>query len=536
MNIFRYKLTIIAIVLFAGALYMLQRDVSSDSFLTEDARIDITDGALVLRQQYMGFYLGDQKIGYSRFVLKEQAPRDEDDPDADQPVDYYLFQSESNHTIQAMGLPFQIETRSQGRVNKDLSLRSFRFQFNSSGQTIRLEGDVETDDSGQPVMHLKTYSEGDTTEKTVSLDGPIYSTEIIHLLAARDGLEAGARYVYPVYDPLVMASSDIAVNVEGQEEITLPDGERVEAWKLVQNYKGFEATSWVDEDGEIYQENSQVSGIPFTAVRESAEEAVNQEHRSAFTRPDAPDGVDNLDLIDASRILSDVRFRQPSMVTMMRARLIGDDLERIPFDGYFQFKEETNDDGSIVFRTQRVDYDRAVSRAADEEPPFSRNPRDEEVFLEHDSLIQSNSERIRNKALEIAAGAGNRWDASEKIATWLYRNIQKEFRVTIPSALEVLNSMKGDCNEHSTLFAAMARSIGIPTKIVAGLVYQDDGFYYHAWNEVMVNGEWLPIDATLNRIRMDAAHVKLAEGALDSQTDIANLIGKLDLEVIDYEE
>ena len=92
--------------------------------------------------------------------------------------------------------------------------------------------------------------------------------------------------------------------------------------------------------------------------------------------------------------------------------------------------------------------------------------------------------------------------------------------------------MKGDCNEHSTLFAALARSLGIPAKICAGLVYQDDGFYYHAWNEVFVNGRWYPIDATLNRIEMDAAHVKLTEGSLDAQSDIVKLIGNLKVNVL----
>ncbi|HOL93151.1 MAG TPA: transglutaminase domain-containing protein, partial [bacterium] len=91
------------------------------------------------------------------------------------------------------------------------------------------------------------------------------------------------------------------------------------------------------------------------------------------------------------------------------------------------------------------------------------------------------------------------------------------------------------CNEHSTLFTALARSIGIPTKICAGLVFQDDGFYYHAWNEVFIGGQWYPIDSTLNRIEMDAAHIKLAEGSLEAQTDIVGMIGTLKVEILDLE-
>ena len=82
---------------------------------------------------------------------------------------------------------------------------------------------------------------------------------------------------------------------------------------------------------------------------------------------------------------------------------------------------------------------------------------------------------------------------------------------------------------------ALARSIGIPTKICAGLVFQDDGFYYHAWNEVFIGGQWYPIDSTLNRIEMDAAHIKLAEGSLEAQTDIVGMIGTLKVEILDLE-
>ena len=130
----------------------------------------------------------------------------------------------------------------------------------------------------------------------------------------------------------------------------------------------------------------------------------------------------------------------------------------------------------------------------------------------------------------------NAWEASLAIAQWLYDNIDKEMRGTIPSAVEVFKTMKGDCNEHSTLFAAMARSIGIPATICSGLVYQGDGFYYHAWNEVYVGGRWLPIDVTLDRFEMDAAHIRLAVGSLDSMADIVKLIGNIDVEIISFEE
>ncbi len=553
---FKSKLTWVAVVFFAVAVLWLRQDVSSDSFLKKDARIDLADGALVMRQQYLGFYLGGKKIGYSRYVLKETGPDAPDaktlglteeeieDPDAINKammranrdlVDYYAFQADSLWEIQAMGIPFEIKVENAGTVYKDLSMRSFRFLFQSSGQTIRIDGNVERQDDGKAVMTLVTHSEGNAVKKDVDLDGPVYSTDTIHLLAARDGLITGANYIYPVYDPLTMSLSEIAVTVEGADEITLKNGAKTNAYKLVQDYKGFKATSWVDKDGQVYQENSQVSGIPFTALRESAEEAVNNNYQAPSFMPEPTPDHESLDLIDNSRILSNVRFRDPSKVSMMETLIKGDDLAGIPSDGYFQTIRESGD-GLIKMIAQQLNYEAIIPTLPQQAPPFTETNDELSAFLEDDALIQATNPRIREKAMEIAGGADNAWDASEQIAKWLYQNIDKEFRVTIPSALEVLNSMKGDCNEHSTLLTAMTRSIGIPTKIIAGLVYQDDGFYYHAWNEVYAGGQWLPIDSTLYRLRMDAAHIKLAEGALDSQSDIARLIGNLSIEVTDHKQ
>jgi hypothetical protein len=42
------------------------------------------------------------------------------------------------------------------------------------------------------------------------------------------------------------------------------------------------------------------------------------------------------------------------------------------------------------------------------------------------------------------------------------------------------------------------------------------------------------MDATVNQMPVDATHVKLVEGNLDRQAEIAGLIGELKLKVLDY--
>lgn len=55
-----------------------------------------------------------------------------------------------------------------------------------------------------------------------------------------------------------------------------------------------------------------------------------------------------------------------------------------------------------------------------------------------------------------------------------------------------LQKKSGVCLDFATLFAAMARSQGIPTKVAIGYLNKT----YHAWNSVYIDGKWLRLDIT----------------------------------------
>jgi hypothetical protein len=118
--------------------------------------------------------------------------------------------------------------------------------------------------------------------------------------------------------------------------------------------------------------------------------------------------------------------------------------------------------------------------------------------------------------------------------------LEKKPTVSLPSALEVLKTRVGDCNEHTALYVAMARSLGLPARIAVGLVYLRGAFYYHAWPEVWVEesagrGLWLPVDPTLNQFPADATHVRLTRGGLERQAAILGLVGHSHLEILGVE-
>ena len=77
----------------------------------------------------------------------------------------------------------------------------------------------------------------------------------------------------------------------------------------------------------------------------------------------------------------------------------------------------------------------------------------------------------------------------------------------------------------------MSPWLGLPARSVAGLIYLNDRFYYHAWPEVYL-GEWVAVDPMFDQFPADAAHLRFATGGLARQVELVRLVGRLKLEVL----
>jgi len=120
------------------------------------------------------------------------------------------------------------------------------------------------------------------------------------------------------------------------------------------------------------------------------------------------------------------------------------------------------------------------------------------------------------------------------LVDWVYTNIKKRPVLSVPDALSTLENRMGDCNEHSVLLAALARAVGIPTAVEAGLVYLTDRFYYHAWNMVYI-GEWISVDALFGQIPADVTHLRFTSASTHLPMDLIGLIGKVKIHIMEMD-
>jgi len=95
---------------------------------------------------------------------------------------------------------------------------------------------------------------------------------------------------------------------------------------------------------------------------------------------------------------------------------------------------------------------------------------------------------------------------------------------TVGDVERTLLLRRGDSSDRAALLVAMARSLGIPARPVAGLLSTGGRLRYRAWAEVWL-GVWLPVDPTLGQFPADPGHFRLLIDATARPSTIVSLLG-----------
>lgn len=112
---------------------------------------------------------------------------------------------------------------------------------------------------------------------------------------------------------------------------------------------------------------------------------------------------------------------------------------------------------------------------------------------------------LRLLALRIIQAAGvpdrNPVGQARAIFDWITNNIhyvKDALGVEVVQQPEVTVKLRaGDCDDHTTLVAALARSIGLPVRIKT--IGSTKDTFRHVFPEVFTGREWLPVDTTAQR-------------------------------------
>jgi hypothetical protein len=413
-------------------------------------------------------------------------------------------------------------------LDSTLQLTSFAYRIDSKNGAYAIQGERTADST----LNILVEAGGQPQRSSIDNAGDLLLDAAVPMrMAAAGRLVVGSEHSARIFDPSSMSVRSVTVRVTAMDTMIVADSARmgedgrwitqvydtVPVWKLEQEFSGISIVTWVDDDGLIVRAESPMG----LALQRTTYEDARQDWAAAQNDPSLAAGYGAL--IESTAIASSADLRGIETTDEFRVRLAGVDLEGFDLSG----GRQTLQGDTLTIRRESE----SELQSAGYTLPWTGGG-EAASELGPALLIQSDDPAIRAKAIEVTGGAKNPAEAARALERWIFRNVKKEIVPGVPSALQTLEAMRGDCNEHTVLYVAMARSIGLPARIAAGVVHVRGRFYYHAWPEVWLNGAWIAADPTLGQYPADASHIRFVIGGLAQQASLIKLIGSLRLEAL----
>jgi hypothetical protein len=143
--------------------------------------------------------------------------------------------------------------------------------------------------------------------------------------------------------------------------------------------------------------------------------------------------------------------------------------------------------------------------------------------------------KIKAMALRAIGDAKAPEAKVRRIVSFVHGYIKPSLEVTVPNIHNLMDKQRGDCKSYALLTTNLCRAVGIPAREVSGLLYMGDdqkSFGGHAWNEVVLNGVWVPVDATLDQVEVDAGHISMGH-EMKALGNMLKSLGKLSFKVVE---
>lgn len=450
------------------------------------------------REYWQGIIFNGARIGFARLSITPA-------PDA---ASQYDIHTDAAFALRLFGLEKKYTLKARDRVNADLSLASFDYDFDLDGSHRQLHGRVR-----DGALETEVRTRGQNEARRFPLAGPVYPMNVLSLYPLRHGLMVGREYRYTVFDGELLSLAEARQQVEAYETSELFTGP---AFKVRTEVHGHTTRTWFNDRGLPVFERA-LNGVLISALEDEAR-ARRYLAQASLNKQEV--------LLDFSRVPVDRPIPQPRTRRALDVAFTGLDAARLPpADAGQRCAPEGRELRCAI---------RAVRAPQDGEPPGHDGGK---RYLGPTVTVPSVAPEIRATAAGIAAGAVDDRERIARLVGWMQRNIERK-PVDVFTALDVLDKRQAECQGHAFLYAAFARSLGIPTRVVNGIAYTEEwnGFLYHTWNESLVDGRWLPVDPTFGQVGADATHVKLVEGETSIELlPLLDMIGRVSARVISYE-
>ncbi len=434
--------------------------------------------------EWMNIYHDGRKMGHTVYTIVNKGK------------DGYTIKSTSNLNVVFGGLESEIHLENTAVMDTLFRLSAFSFWMLSDQYSTHITGEKQG-----TIMTLSFIQGKDTSRSEIEVPEDLYTYTAIQPMVASKGIQAGETIRVPAYDPMSNEMSDVTISHEGKEIQNIAGEDHI-LNKLRIEFKGIPSIMWLDDNGLTYKEET-IMGM--TMERTTPELAL------------AKSKSGEVDLLNGFAVIPRQPISNPRRLTSLVLEIDGINAER--------FQRLSS------LRQALISSEPVIIKLSQTTTPTEAGS--ESLFLQPSDMIQSAHKRILEKAQEILNGESSIRSSSQILTKWVFDYLEKRPVASISGAVDILDNGVGDCTEHTTLFTALSRAAGIPTKVRIGLVYVQGRFLFHAWPVVAIKGEWIDVDPSLDQFPADVTHITLLEGDFKNLTDLIPVLGNIEINVLE---
>lgn len=473
-------------------------------------------------------YMGDGKAGYVHTLAKEV------DVDGKKlirtTVELRLTVKRFSDTIEMAADTGTTETAA-GAVTG-----TFMKQYQARKQHTQIDGIVE----GKQI-HL-------TLNTNTPLKPAPWNNEVVGLYKQENifkdrELSPGSKFMFLSFEPMINLVIKMEIVVKGERDVVLKGSKKKEKLTLVEvipekvEYKPGQSIQlpirqvWLNDKREAVKSEVDIPGLgPIVTYRTTKTQAL---------APGTPAQLVDLGFNQLVRLKNRINFPHETTAATYRITVKGDDNVATTF---------AQDDRQQVKNVKGNTFELHV-KAVNGSTPAGEDKEAGNEFTQSSYFINSDDTVVKDHTREAIGPATDRWSKVIRIERWVHDHMKFVSDESMATADHVARTLQGDCSEYAMLTAAMCRAAGVPSRTAIGLIYAEvklvptdvqrvPCFAFHMWTEVWIKGRWVPIDATLGKGHVGAAHLKITDHSWhDERTmtpifPVVRVVGRVNIEVL----
>jgi hypothetical protein len=374
-------------------------------------------------------------------------------------------------------------------------------------------------------LRITTEAGGHTYERSLAISTHLLGPEAVRQLAVSHLGAAGDTVSYDTFSAElggIVTVTDKAITFND-----LPAGQKTAGTKIEQTMTGLPTPGvlWADNTGWLLR---QTTPSPFGEIEvlRTDSSAVQGTPVEGATLPE--------ETFNRSIVNANIRLPQERLVEKIKLKIIArrPGLVWPDFSADNQTVLEKKPD-YVILEVRRPaphgEGGRPVAMTAALHP-----------YLEPNALLQSDDAGVREVEGSVVHNDDSAWYAARALQKWTAENMHFDLGIAIVPASEVAKNHSGTCFGYSMLLGSLARAAGIPSRVRVGLVYAGGIWGGHAWVELLIGDQWIPIDGALYAPgAADAARFSVFTGSLESGTvgtlgGLGQVLGNVDIKILEY--